>query len=271
MSIKVGFFNSVNGDRTYNADDMVIYQSVNGDGIVANYQQSMQVSAVSGGSSNRVVLGSGKAYIFQRYVAVTEAQYFNLDNAQSSDTYDYIYIYVNLTERTGGISSLRSSSSNYTGFSNTSTLKQIPIAKIYRPANQNYIYSSNITDLRTSWASFPVIKTDLHQSVNTVTRTFPADFTRTTSGSNYIYSMDIHKSYFNPSTDDCIVAMNGCVLQRDRSSLSTTLYYTIDNNGTNDYCKIKIQGNSTNFNYFGAYNSLATQFVTVSIIKDVSS
>ena len=45
MSIKVGFFNSVNGDRAYNADDMVIYQSVNGDGIVANYQQSMQVSA----------------------------------------------------------------------------------------------------------------------------------------------------------------------------------------------------------------------------------
>lgn len=271
MSIKVGFFNSVNGDRTYNADDMVIYQSVNGDGIVANYQQSMQVSAVSGGGSNRVVLGSGKAYIFQRYVAVTEAQYYNLSNAQSSDTYDYIYIYINLTERTGGISHLTSTNSNYTSFSNTTTLKQIPIAKIYRPANQNYIYSSNITDMRTSWASFPVVKTDLHQSVNTITRTFPSDFSMTTSGSNYIYSMDIHKSYFNPSTDDCIVSMNGCILQRDRSSLSTTLYYTIDANGTNDYCKIKIQGSQTNLSYIVGRNTSATQFVTVSVIKDVTS
>lgn len=269
MSIKVGFFNSVNGDRTYNADDMVIYQSVNGDGIVANYQQSMQVSAVSGGSSNRVVLGSGKAYIFQRYVAVTEAQYFNLDSAQSSDRYDYIYIYINLTERTGGISSLRSSSSNYTSFTNTSTLKQIPIAKVYRPANQNYIYSSNITDLRTSWASFPVVKTDLHQAINTITRTLPGDFSLSTSGSTYTYSMSIHKSYFNPSTDDCIVSINGSIIQRDRSGLiSATLYYTIDNNGTNDYCYIRISG--LNLNYLTTYNSIP-QYVTVSVIKDVAS
>ena len=59
MSLEYGFFNSVGGDRKYNADDMSsYYQGLISDGVVNHYEDSMQV--ISGEGMN-VIVSKGRA------------------------------------------------------------------------------------------------------------------------------------------------------------------------------------------------------------------
>lgn len=261
---KSGFFNAVDGDRTYNADDFSNYQAVIGDGIVANYLDAFSVTNYYDGYSQPIVfVSTGKAYIFGKYVINDSNEIVQLQTSSSTDRYDLIYVYVDLELRRGGISYKTGS----TDLVNTSTRKEIALAKVYRPANNSYIYQSYITDLRTEWATFPIVKTDLHQSSNTHTRTLFGDFTRNDNTNTYDFA--IRKDYFNPSTDDCIVSLNGCILQRDRSNLTNVLYYTIDPNGSGEFAYIKIAIN-TNVDYNSVYNP-NSQYITITVIKDVSS
>lgn len=264
--VKSGFFNAVDGDRTYNADDFSNYQAVNGDGIVANYLNALEVTNYSDTmtAQSLVYVATGKAYIFGKYVANSDNRIIlQLNGSGSSARTDLVYVYVDLELRRGNIDFKTGS----TSLVNTSTRKEIALASIYRPANDSRILQSNITDLRTEWASFPIVKTDLHQSSNTHTRNFPDDFTYNSNTNTYDFMMS--KYYFNPSTDDCIVSLNGCILQRDRSNLTNVLYYTIDPNGNNSNCYIKISVNS-NVQYNIAHNP-SYQYITVTVIKDVSA
>lgn len=66
MAVTYGFFNSINGDRTYNADQMSSYfEGLVSDGVYANVGQSMAVLANGDMSVN---VASGRAVIGTRWV-----------------------------------------------------------------------------------------------------------------------------------------------------------------------------------------------------------
>lgn len=86
MSLEYGFFNSVGGDRKYNADDMSsYYQGLISDGVVNHYQDSMQV--ISGEGMN-VIVSKGRAYIGGKYAEVTAPETLAIE--QSSTTLNRI-------------------------------------------------------------------------------------------------------------------------------------------------------------------------------------
>ena len=60
MTVSYGFYNSVNGDRKYDAIQMSsIFDGVIGDGVYETIGDAMMVKAVSG---NQVTVGTGRAW-----------------------------------------------------------------------------------------------------------------------------------------------------------------------------------------------------------------
>lgn len=73
MSITSGFFNSVNGDRVYNADDMSNYfEGLISAGVIANPSTSMKVTA--DGTGMTVYVQPGRAIIENRWIKNTAAE-----------------------------------------------------------------------------------------------------------------------------------------------------------------------------------------------------
>lgn len=80
MSITSGFFNSVNGDRVYNADDMSNYfEGLVSSGVIANPLTSLQVKA--DGTSMTVEVQAGRAIIENRWVRSTAVEALTLEAA----------------------------------------------------------------------------------------------------------------------------------------------------------------------------------------------
>ena len=66
MSVNSGFFNAVNGDRTYNADDLSqFFDGIISDGIFKYFKNELKVTA-NKGLSVRVL--NGKAIVLGKYV-----------------------------------------------------------------------------------------------------------------------------------------------------------------------------------------------------------
>lgn len=80
MSITSGFFNSVNGDRVYNADDMSNYfEGLVSSGVIANPLTSLQVKA--DGTGMTVEVQAGRAIIENRWVRSTAVEALTLEAA----------------------------------------------------------------------------------------------------------------------------------------------------------------------------------------------
>lgn len=68
MAIKSGFYNAVNGDREYNAEDMAeIFDGVISDGIFNNVGSVFEATQIS---SNKIKIGSGKAWFNHKWIVV---------------------------------------------------------------------------------------------------------------------------------------------------------------------------------------------------------
>ena len=69
MAFTCGFFNSVSGDRVYNADQMsAMFEGLISDGIFENIGQAFQVTANSGMTVN---IGTGRAFLSAKWVRNT--------------------------------------------------------------------------------------------------------------------------------------------------------------------------------------------------------
>ena len=98
MAVSYGFFNSISGDRSYNADQMSAYfEGLVSDGVYANVGQSMAVLANSGMSVN---VASGRAVIGTRWVKNDNTYNIAIDSAHPTlDRIDAIVIKLDTLNR----------------------------------------------------------------------------------------------------------------------------------------------------------------------------
>jgi hypothetical protein len=102
MAITSGFFNSVNGDRLYNAEQMTLYfEGLISNGIYENIGDKFHVTAGEGMS---VIVGTGRAMIKSRWVKNDAPITLQIDPADTSmNRYDAIFLRYNANTREIGL------------------------------------------------------------------------------------------------------------------------------------------------------------------------
>jgi hypothetical protein len=102
MAITSGFFNSVNGDRLYNAEQMTLYfEGLISNGIYENIGEKFHVTAGEGMS---VIVGTGRAMIKSRWVKNDAPITLQIDPADTSmNRYDAIFLRYNANTREIGL------------------------------------------------------------------------------------------------------------------------------------------------------------------------
>ena len=102
MAITSGFFNSVNHDRTYNAEQMTLYfEGLISNGIYESVGDKFQVTA---GEGMTVTVGTGRAMIKSRWVKNDAPVTLTIDPASATlNRYDAIFLRYNATTREIGL------------------------------------------------------------------------------------------------------------------------------------------------------------------------
>ena len=103
MAIRYGYFNSINGDRKYNAEDMTMYfKGLVSDGV---YQTVGNMLAVNAGDGMTVTIGTGRALVNMHWIENTSIMSVDLGTASvSSDTYKLIVLHCDLTDDVRSVS-----------------------------------------------------------------------------------------------------------------------------------------------------------------------
>ena len=66
MTFRSGFWNSIDGDRTYSAEDMAIpFDGVITEGVFANWGDAFKVTVINGST---ITIGSGKAWVSKKWI-----------------------------------------------------------------------------------------------------------------------------------------------------------------------------------------------------------
>lgn len=221
MSISSGFFNSLNGDRVYSADDLnYFFNGVMTDGIVKGYGSALEVTA--NGTLNLTVK-DGKAFCLGRYVENVGSLAVEIEGGGTYPRIDAVVVGVNLTERTGSIYVKKgegSSSPSYPVIENTETLKELCLAYVYVGAGATTI--TTVTDMRSDelvsgWSSITAAKG---------LKEYRATTTTTASQANY----EISIAEFDSTTDVLNVFKNGLRLTENEYTVSgtgSTAYITL--------------------------------------------
>ena len=102
MAITSGFFNSVSGDRPYNAEQMTLYfEGLIGNGIYENIGDKLQVTA---GEGMTVTVGTGRAMIKSHWIKNDAAITLQIDEASAQyNRYDAIFLRYNANTREIGL------------------------------------------------------------------------------------------------------------------------------------------------------------------------
>ncbi len=149
MAVKYGYFNSVDGDRKYNAEDMTMYfKGLVSDGIYQTIGEMFTVSAVSGLT---VKIGTGRALVNMHWIENDAPMNISLGVASvSADTYRLIVLRCDLSENVRSVSIVAKD----TGTSGTITLTnddyvtELCIAQVKIRKNATAISQSDISDYR---------------------------------------------------------------------------------------------------------------------------
>lgn len=151
MTVTYGFYNSVNGDRKYDAKDFAeIFDGIIEDGVHKGIGDDFKVTATGG---NTVAVGTGRAWFNHTWTLSDTAIPFVIDAAHASlNRIDLIVLEVDSSDavRANTIHYLRGTPAQSPvapGLGNTDTLKRYPLASIYRPLNSASITPANVTNL----------------------------------------------------------------------------------------------------------------------------
>lgn len=146
MSLTYGFYNSVDGDRRYDAIQMSsIFDGVIGDGVYETIGDALMVKPVSG---LQVTVGTGRAW-FNHTWTLNDADIPFTLNASGvvNDRYDAIVLEVDSSARVNSIKTLQgteAASPTKPELTKTDTINQYPLAYIYREAGSVEITQSDI-------------------------------------------------------------------------------------------------------------------------------
>lgn len=152
MSVTSGFFNSLNGDRKYNAKQMsAIFDGIINDGVFANIGDVFQVTA--NGTDNEITVGVGRAWFNSAWVYNDAILPLEAETSELIlNRYDAVVIEIDHRDsgRKGDIKIIKgtpSASPTYPTMSRTADLNQYPLAYIYRGANTTSINQANLTNM----------------------------------------------------------------------------------------------------------------------------
>ena len=152
MSVTYGFFNSIDGDRTYNADQMSTYfKGLVSDGVYQNVGGALQVLA-----------GSGMAVNVQTGRAIIDCKWLNSDAVETLtisesspvlNRYTAVVARLDITNRLlelDTVDGTAASTPTKPAITNTAQIKELCLAMIYVPAGSTAITQANIQDTRGS-------------------------------------------------------------------------------------------------------------------------
>lgn len=150
MSLKSGFYNSMNGDRKYNATDMSsLFDGLINDGVFMSVGSNFAVTADSG---NTVIVGTGRAWFNHTWTYNDAVMNVYLDDSDMiQDRIDAIVLEVNSKDSVRNntikvINGTASSSPVNPTLVNEEMIHQYPLAYINRPANSKEISQVDITN-----------------------------------------------------------------------------------------------------------------------------
>lgn len=148
MTVTSGFFNSVNGDRRYNAEQMsAIFDGIINDGVFMNIGTSFGVKA---GTENEIIVGVGRAWFNSAWIYNDTVLPITADISELVlDRYDAVVIEIDHTEpvRKANIKIVKgtpSSEPKYPEMIRTDYVNQYPLAYIRRKAGSNEIIQADI-------------------------------------------------------------------------------------------------------------------------------
>lgn len=152
MAITSGFFNSVNGDRLYNAEEISHYfDGLISDGVFQNIGSKLAVTQ-NGGMSVKV--GTGRAFIKSHWFKNDNPYVLSIDVADTQlNRIDRVVIRLDLTENQRNITvAVKTGAVSYSpvapALTRTNTVYELCLAQIYVYANTTTIKQSNIVDYR---------------------------------------------------------------------------------------------------------------------------
>ena len=181
MSVTSGFFNSINGDRRYNAEQMSsIFDGIINDGIFANIGTAFMVEAKSG---NDITVGIGRAWFNSTWLYNDAILPLTADDSDILlNRYDAVVIEIDrsVAGRAGTIKIIKGTAASdalYPALAKTNEIHQYPLAYIYRPADSSEIKQANITNA-VGTSSAPYITGILQvQNVDNLVAQWQAQFT----------------------------------------------------------------------------------------------
>lgn len=167
MAVRYGYFNSVDGDRKYNAEDMTMYfKGLVSDGI---YQTIGNMFAVTATSGLTVSIGTGRALVNMHWIECDAPFTITFDAASvSSDTYQLIVLRCDLADNVRSVGVFTKTSSDGTiSLTNNDTVTELCIARVRIRANASSISQSDIRDYRGSsycpWITGLIKQVDVSQ------------------------------------------------------------------------------------------------------------
>lgn len=150
MSVTSGFFNSVNGDRKYTAEQFsYIFNSLINDGVFANVGDTFFVSSSTG---SNITVGIGFAWFNSTWVRNDGLLTLTVDASEVVlHRYDAVVIEVDHSDsvRKGDIKIVKgtpASTPDKPDMAHTEHVDQYPLAYIYRAANSTTIGQDDITN-----------------------------------------------------------------------------------------------------------------------------
>lgn len=168
MSVTSGFFNSLNKDRTYSAEQMsAIFDGIINDGVFASIGTAFAVNATTGLD---ITVGIGRAWFNSAWLYNDTILPITLEASELVlNRYDAVVIEINHTDpvRNGSIKVVKgtpASSPSYPTMTRQDRVNQYPLAYIYRAAGSTEVTQANITS-RVGTSDCPYI-TGILQVVN---------------------------------------------------------------------------------------------------------
>lgn len=181
MSLTSGFFNSLNGDRKYSADQLSqLFDGIFSDGVFETIGQCFLVRASSG---NTVQVAPGRAWFNHTW---TYNSTIMLLDATDSDLLlpriDAVVLEVNhedtvRTNRIIFVEGTAATEPTKPTLTHTSLVDQYPLAYVYRPTGSNEITTANITNVvGTSECPFAVALLEKSVTIDDLLAQWDAEF-----------------------------------------------------------------------------------------------
>lgn len=254
--ITYGFFNSVNGDRRYNADQLGNYfKGLITNGVFEKVGKSLKVTSNNDMSIN---IGSGKAYINEKWIENDKTVNYSIDSSDSAYArIDTVVIRLDYTARTISIKILKGTASptpTAISITRNSSIYDLKLAEVKVNANATKITTSDISDYRLDTRvcgfvtgvikqvdtsdlflqmqeDYKAVRNSIVKDLNVNTQVLTSMETRIANGT--FVDFFVGKNY---SPGDSLIVMN-----EKTSHIYGTSEYTITQNGNNYYLNFKEQ------------------------------